>query len=515
MTKPLLAAAILLAACRPPDPGVRLTLPHPPIPADVVRTELTFAGTGGVQLYGQRWAPRDGAAKAVLVIHHGLADHSDRYAAFAERATRAGYAVWSYDFRGHGRSGGPRVDFQLDDNLDDLDLFLARVRAAEGDRPIFLYGHSIGGLTVGLFAIERQPAVAGVVLAAPGIAFDTGPLAAAAVRFVARLAPGAKVLETPHAQFSKDPKVTAELDGDPLVLQGKGTARTARSSVDAIARVWAAPERLIAPLLVVHGTDDLLTAPSGSRELVARAGNPDRTLRLYAGLHHDVFHDPDGATVAADVLAWLDAHTGGPAVTAPALPTGRLRGDRAAMALAVELDARGERSDADAGEELGISGGARVRLHLGGAVGYAAGVDLRGGYLDGGRYEADLHALGLGARTRGGLTLSLTGGIGAGGVRGAGALHVPVELALEAPLGPVRVLARGGVGWAIRGDDYADTVGFADEATALLGLRFGRDVGYWSTVRAGTGPFVAATFRDLGGAKLFGIAVGGELWGGR
>jgi alpha-beta hydrolase superfamily lysophospholipase len=507
-----LVVAAFAAACVPPDPGVRATIPtRPPDSFDVTRTELTFASSDGIQLYGQRWAPKSGEAKAVLIIHHGLADHSDRYAGFAERATRAGFVVWSYDMRGHGRSAGKRIYFdRIDALLDDLDIFLARVRSEDPDKPIFLYGHSIGGLTVGLFAIERQPQVAGVVLAAPGIAFDTGPLGAAAVRFVAAVSPNAKVLDTPHPEFSKDPKVVHELDTDPLVHQDKGPARTARASLDAVARVWAHPERLVAPLLIVHGRADQVTAPSGSRDLVARAGATDRTLRLYDGLYHDVFHDPDGDKVAADVIAWLDAHAGGAAVVAPARTTEKLPGDRAAMSLAIELDARGDHAD----DGSGLSGGVRIRLGLGGRVGYLGGLDLRGGYFHGGRYEADLHALGLAVRSAGGATLSITGGIGAGGLRGSDAVHVPVELALEAPLGPTRLLARAGVGWVVSGDDYATTVGFADELTALVGVRLGRDIGYWSTVRAGTGPFLAGAFRDLGGTKIYGIVVGGELWGG-
>jgi hypothetical protein len=70
------------------------------------------------------------------------------------------------------------------------------------------------------------------------------------------------------------------------------------------------------------------------------------------------------------------------------------------------------------------------------------------------------------------------------------------------------------IGWVVSGNDHANTAGFADELTALVGLRLGRDIGYWSSARAGTGPFLAGTFRDLGGTRIYGIAIGGELWGG-
>jgi len=526
----LLGLLLCLGACAAGDPGLRLAdPPHAAAPVDIdgrgtpngsaaegqrgaiVRGDVTFAGRDGVALYGQHWRPRTGEPRGVVVIHHGLADHSDRYAGFAERLVRAGYAVWALDMRGHGRSAGPRQQLErIDDLLDDLEAFLALVRAGEPGRPIVLYGHSLGGLATALYAIERHPNVAGVVLAAPGIAADAPPIQAAVIRFVAALAPDAAIFAVPHAQFSRNPAVVAELDHDPLIAQANGPARLARAAVDGIARVWAHPEQLAAPLLIVHGASDHVTAPSGSRELVARAGNADRTLRIYDGLYHDVLHDPGGERVAADIVAWLDAHTGGSKVTFEPAPTGPLAGDRAPSTMAVELDVRGEHTDAHDGATAGV----RVRFATGRTLGYTGGVDLRAGYLDGGRYEVDGHLLGVAMR-QGSATLALTAGLGVGGFRGAGATHVPVELALEASVGPTRVLARGGVGWRLGGARYAgDAFGLADEATGLLGLRIGRDVGYWSRVRAGAGPFVAVTYRNLGGADVVGIAIGGELWGG-
>jgi alpha-beta hydrolase superfamily lysophospholipase len=521
--KLLLGLIIYLAGCAAADPGLRTAGPlHAAAPADVDRADLTFPARDGLQLYAQRWRPRTGEPRGAVVIHHGLADHSDRYAGFAERLVHAGYAVWAFDMRGHGRSAGARVQIdRIDDLLEDLDAFVALVREREAGRPIVLYGHSLGGLATALYAIERHPGVAGVVLAAPGIAFDAPPLQAAAVQLVNALAPNAKILAVPHTAFSSDPQVVAELDHDPLIAQGSGPARTARAAVDGVARVWAHPEQLVAPLLIVHGKADQVTAPSGSRDLVARAGTADRTVALYDGLHHDVLHDPGGDRVAADIVAWLDKHTGAAAVEpapAPAsAPTGtltaateRLGGDRSPRTMAVELDVRGEREGGDAGATAGL----RLRLGTGARVGYTGGIDLRGGYLSGARYEVDGHLLGLAIRS-GATTLSLTAGIGIGGLRGAGATHLPVELALEAPLGPTRVLARAGLGWRLGGAAYTeDAFGLADEATALAGLRLGRDHGYWSTVRAGAGPFVAVTYRNLGGVDVWGVALGGELWGG-
>jgi alpha-beta hydrolase superfamily lysophospholipase len=500
-----------LAGCAAASPGLRATEPtHAATAADVERADVTFAGAGGVALYGQRWRPRTGAPRAVVVIHHGLADHSDRYAGFAERLARAGYAVWAFDMRGHGRSAGARqaID-RVDDMMDDLDAFVALARAGEPGLPVILYGHSLGGLATALDAIERQPPVAGVILAAPALAFAAPPVQAGAVRLFAPIAPDAPLLAVPHAQFSSDPKVVAELDHDPLIAQGNAPARTAGTAIDGVARVWAHPEALRVPLLVVHGAADEVTAPLGSRELVERAGTADRTLKLYPGLHHDVLHDPGGDRVAGDIVAWLDAHTG----AQPAPATVELPAPLAAPTpsfLSVEMDVRGEHASGNSG----ATAGARVRFALGGPIGYAAGLDVRGGYFDGGHYELDGHLVGVAARLAG-ATILLTGGVGVGGFRSNSATHLPVELSLEAPLGPTRVLARVGLGWRLGGPQYADQVlGFADEATALVGVRLGRDLHYWDHVRAGAGPFLAGTYRNLGGTNVWGIAIGGEFWGG-
>ncbi len=510
---------LALVSCAAPSRGLRLgDPPRAPVPEDIDHEELAFAGTGELQLYAQRWRPRAGEVRGVLVIHHGLADHSARYAGFAEQLVRAGYAVWALDMRGHARSAGPRVQFdRIDELVGDLDRFVALVRAREPGAPVFLFGHSLGGLVTALYAIERQPEVAGVVLSAPGIAFDIPAFGAGALRFASAIAPNAPLLTAKHRDFSTSPEVIADMARDPLIEAPDGPARSSRSATDGVARVWAHPERLAAPLLALHGTADKITAPMGSREIVARAGGADRTLRLYDDFNHDLLHEPDGRAerVTADVVAWLGAHTGGPAAGLASSPPRRLRGDRRPMALAVDLDARGEGTE----DERGGTAGLRLRLGVGRAtplgLGWTGGIDVRGGYLDGGHFEADAYPAGVALRATGGAMLAVAAGVGVGGMRGVSATRLPIEATLELPLGPVHVLARASVAWRLGGAAYMDDAfGIADEAGGVLGVRIGRDRRYWPTAAAGAGPFLAATYRNLGGEDVWGLALGGQIWGG-
>lgn len=215
------------------------------------------------------------------------------------------------------------------------------------------------------------------------------------------------------------------------------------------------------------------------------------TTRFYPG--------HKGPLDGAEVKAWL----------AGAEP------DTGNNAVSIEADVRGELPDEG---DAGVTAGLRVRGMLGRGgpgLGYAFGGDVRGGYLDGGIYEADAHPLGVALRGAGGSFVMATGGVGVGGVRGNTASHAVVELSGELGAGPVRVLARGSVGWALGGDDYAgDAHGIADELTALFGVRLGREH-RWGPYRAGRGPYLAVTYRDLGGAELYGIALGAGAFAGK
>ncbi|MCI4348259.1 MAG: lysophospholipase, partial [Thermoplasmata archaeon] len=264
----------------------------------------------GTQLYWQVWRP-DGPPRAVVLIVHGLKDHSERYATVAEGLTARGFAVASFDLRGHGRSEGRRAWVRrFGEYLDDLDRILGTVRQEYPTTPLFLFGHSMGGAIVTRFVLERHPAVHGFVLSAPALrpSASVSRVAIAFTKLLSVIAPGAAVFLAPNADFSRDPTVVAAMDQDPLIYQRPAPARTAAELLRTMDHIRSNLSGITTPFQVLHGTADRLSNPAGSQALRDGAASTDKTLRLYPGLYHDLLHEPEHATVVADATAWLEGH---------------------------------------------------------------------------------------------------------------------------------------------------------------------------------------------------------------
>ena len=326
---------MLVAACaHAPD----LPLRPDPAPPPGSTTEV-FVAADGTQLLARSWAPA-GPPRAAVVIVHGLKDYSARYAGLASRLAGEGFAVFAFDLRGHGRSAGPRVaPRDWNDYVGDLDRFLALVERRVPGKPVFLFGHSMGGAIATRAAELHRPEVAGLALSGAALAIDAPPLLIAATRLAGFLAPGAPALALDDHDFSSDPANAAALARDPLVSDPPAPARTAAGLVAGIAAIWRDVARLDMPLLAMHGTADRLTAPWGSRALIATAPARDKTLRIYDRYFHDLLHEPGGKgrRVEDDLVAWLDAHAAGHAGP-PAEPyTGRLAGEPRGWTQAVAI----------------------------------------------------------------------------------------------------------------------------------------------------------------------------------
>jgi alpha-beta hydrolase superfamily lysophospholipase len=261
-------------------------------------------GRDGTPLLVRHWAP-GATAWATVVLVHGIAEHSGRYERVGEWLSGAGLEVVAADARGFGGSGGRRayVDrwSQLHDDLEDR---IVAARAGVGDRPVVLFGHSLGGLiALGYCAAARPRALPdALVLSAPALDADLPRWQRVVAPILGRLAP---TLEIPNGfrpgVLSRDPAVDEAYLADPSNVH-RTTARLGNLSFAEQERVRAALPSLAVPTLVYHGADDRHVPPRASEPL---ASVPGVERRLLPGLRHESHNEPEGERVIADVVGWL------------------------------------------------------------------------------------------------------------------------------------------------------------------------------------------------------------------
>jgi alpha-beta hydrolase superfamily lysophospholipase len=275
----------------------------------VEHREGKFLGLDGLPLFYQAWLPAGGPARAVLVNLHGLGDHSGLYPNLASYFPARGTAIYAYDMRGNGRSPGQRAYLRRwHEYRGDLHAFLGRVREWEAELPLFLLGNSLGGLVVLEYALQHPLGLAGVIAAAPPL----GQLGVPAVlmslgRMFSRVFPRFSLnVGMDLSGLARDPAVVEAVLADPF-FHRRGTARLSTEVTAAIARVQDGAVDLSVPLLILHGSDDRMVPPDGSRRFIANVRGPDRELREYPGAYHGLFADLNHGEVLRDLERWIDA----------------------------------------------------------------------------------------------------------------------------------------------------------------------------------------------------------------
>jgi acylglycerol lipase len=275
----------------------------------VIHQEGRFAGARGLAIYHQSWIPAAGPVASV-VIAHGFAEHSGRYADVAERLAAGGYAVRALDHRGHGRSEGKRTSLvRFSDYVDDVHALISIATLTVRRQPVFLLGHSMGGLIALALAVDHPEAIDALVVSAPVMSSGGASGFTIAVgKVLSRVAPDLGVLRPPLDKISRDPAVVAAYNDDPLVFRTKIRARLGAEILDTIAHVDAELPTMRMPLLVMQGREDRLVDPGCGPHVYELAGSVDKTLKMYDGLWHEIFNEPERDAVIGDLLTWLDAH---------------------------------------------------------------------------------------------------------------------------------------------------------------------------------------------------------------
>lgn len=269
--------------------------------------ENTFEGIGGLRIFYRSWFP-DGTPRGLVVICHGVNSHGGQYLWAGERFAAAGYAVHAIDLRGRGRSEGER--FYVEDvahYAGDLGTLIGLAKAGSPGLPVFLLGHSAGGVTSCIYVLDHQDQLAGFICESFAFQVYAPDVALALLKGLSHVAPHAHVLKLPFENFSRDPEVVRAMHDDPLIDGEVQPVQTVAALARADERIEREFERITLPVLILHGTADKTTKPGGSERFHQRAGSIDKTLKLYDGHFHDLLRDYGREEVMADILAWIDA----------------------------------------------------------------------------------------------------------------------------------------------------------------------------------------------------------------
>lgn len=271
--------------------------------------EGKFKGHEDVSLYYQCWLPAD-EPRAILLVVHGLAEHSGRYMTMVNRLVPKGYAVYGFDQRGHGKSPGRRGYVERFSNfVDDLETFFDIVRSRHHDSKVFIAGHSLGGTIAADYAVQHQDKFDGLILSGAflKVADSTSSGLIIAARVLSLLLPKVGIDRIDADALSRDRAVVDAYVQDPLVYRGKISARLGAEIIKTMQKLLQQMPKICLPILIMHGTADRLSDPRGSETLYQRVSSPQKTLKLYDGFYHEIFNEPGHEQVFSDMEAWLTA----------------------------------------------------------------------------------------------------------------------------------------------------------------------------------------------------------------
>ena len=274
--------------------------------SDFTNSGERVEGASGLRIFFRSLRPKE-KPRAVVIIVPGFNAHSGYYAWVAEQFVATGFAVYAVDLRGRGNSDGERFYVEdFEDYVSDVEAVVKVARSRESSLPLFLLGHSAGGVVSCLYTLDHQPELAGLICESFAHELPAPDFALAVFKGLGHLAPHAHILHLPNERFSRDPKVVEAMNEDPLIAHETQPTRTMAALVRADERLKNEFPLITLPVLILHGTADENTKPSGSQHFYDRVGSVDKTLKLYEGGFHDLLNDLDKRVVMQDIQQWID-----------------------------------------------------------------------------------------------------------------------------------------------------------------------------------------------------------------
>jgi acylglycerol lipase len=277
----------------------------------VRQAEGYLMGRKEVRLYYWSCLP-EGEENAVVVIVHGVAEHCGRYLNLTSYLVSAGFAVYGFDLRNHGKSAGEKGNVEHFSYFqDDLCTFMSLVRTQNPQKKIFLFGHSMGATIALDYSIRYQNDISGLIVSGSAIKLKPNipPVLIALLWPLAVFMPGLGLKKLDSSFLSHNPEVVRSYDTDPLVYRGRLKARLAIELTWNMHKLEGRLPLAQTPLLALHGEADQIASPQGSRFIYEKTGSLDKTLKIYPGLYHEILNEPQNMQVMVDIQGWLQKHS--------------------------------------------------------------------------------------------------------------------------------------------------------------------------------------------------------------
>ena len=272
--------------------------------------ENYFKDTKNRKIYYQVWLPEE-TPKAIVLIIHGLAEHSGRYSEVASELNNDRYAVYGLDHIGHGKSEGRRVFIEnFQDYLKNINQFFEIIRSSNNKLPIFILGHSMGGLIVANYLLEYQSDLSGAILSSPALKppKNISKTTILLGNILSAIAPKLGVMKLNSAHISTNQSITNSYKEDPLVHKGKVSARLSTEMLKAMKHVETNAEIIKLPIMIMQGSNDKIVDPDGAKAFYNYTCSKDKMLKIYEGLYHEILNEPDNKEIIKDLNSWLNRH---------------------------------------------------------------------------------------------------------------------------------------------------------------------------------------------------------------